>query len=142
LREHEQAFRTKGATLAAIGLGDRNYARMFREDIGIAFPLLIDEGRQAYRAAELKSANLLHILRRDNALARKRAHAAGHYQKKLGQNPFQLGEALSSAREMWIASLTSAKHLATMLRWRHSSRLSVDPFTVFLLLPHLSAQKA
>jgi len=91
LREHEQAFRDKGARLAAVGLGDRNYARMFREETGITFPLLIDEQRKAYRVAELKSANLLHLLRSDNAAARKRARASGHQQHKLGQNPFQLG---------------------------------------------------
>jgi AhpC/TSA antioxidant enzyme len=91
LREHEQAFRDRGAVLAAVGLGDRYYARMFRNETGITFPLLIDETRQAYRAAELKSANLLHLLRSDNAAARKRARAGGHHQHKLGQNPFQLG---------------------------------------------------
>jgi len=84
LREHEHAFRDKGAALAAIGLGDRNYARLFREETGIAFPLLIDEQRQAYQVAELRNANLLHLLRPDNAEARKRARAAGHRQVKLG----------------------------------------------------------
>jgi len=64
---------------------------MFREETGIAFPLLIDENREAYRAAGLKSANLLHLLRSENAAARKRARADGHHQHKLGQNPFQLG---------------------------------------------------
>jgi hypothetical protein len=91
LREHEQAFRSKGAALAAIGLGDRHYARVFREETGITFPLLIDEERRAYRAAGLGSANLLHLLRGDNAESRKRARAAGHHQHKLGKNPFQLG---------------------------------------------------
>jgi hypothetical protein len=64
---------------------------MFREETGISFPLLIDESRQAYDEADLKSANLLHLLRSDNAAARKRARSAGHHQHKLGQNPFQLG---------------------------------------------------
>jgi hypothetical protein len=64
---------------------------MFREETGITFPLLVDESRQAYRIAELKSANLLHLLRSENASARKRARAGGHHQHKLGQNPFQLG---------------------------------------------------
>ena len=91
MREHEQAFRDKGAALAAVGLGDRNYARMFRDETGITFPLLIDEARQAYRVAELKSANLLHLLRSENAAARRRARTGGHHQHKLGQNPFQLG---------------------------------------------------
>jgi peroxiredoxin len=91
LRAHEQEFRSKGANLAAIGLGDVNYAKAFREETGIAFPLLIDADRKAYGAAELKNANLLHLLRKDNAAARKRAKAGGFSQKKLGENPFQLG---------------------------------------------------
>ena len=91
MREHEQAFKDKGASLAVVGLGDANYARLFREETGIKFPLLIDDQREAYRAAGLKKANLLHLLRPDNARARKRAQAAGHRQVRLGQNPFQLG---------------------------------------------------
>jgi hypothetical protein len=91
LRAHEQAFRERGANLAVIGLGDANYARQFREDTGIAFPLLIDEQRQAYRAAGLRNANLLHLLRSENKTARGRARSAGHRQHKLGRNPFQLG---------------------------------------------------
>jgi hypothetical protein len=91
LREHEAEFKQKGANIAAIGLGDVNYARMFREDTGIDFPLLIDEERRAYEVAGLKQANVLHIFRSDNAEARKRAKAGGHKQVKLGKNPFQLG---------------------------------------------------
>jgi hypothetical protein len=91
LREHEQAVRDKGARLAAIGLGDMHYAQLFREDTGITFPLLIDEQREAYRAAGLRNASLLHLLRRDNVKARQRARAAGHRQHRLGENPFQLG---------------------------------------------------
>jgi len=91
LREQQQTFEQRGATLAVVGLGDREHARMFREDTGIAFPLLIDEERQAYRVAGLRSANLFHLLRPDNAVARARAQAAGHHQTGIGQNPFQLG---------------------------------------------------
>jgi hypothetical protein len=91
LREHEQKFQDKGATLAVVGLGDVHYARSFREETGIKFPLLIDERRQAYRALGLKKANLLHLFRKDNAIARKRAKAGGHRQRKLGKDPLQLG---------------------------------------------------
>jgi len=91
LREYEQAFRDKGAALAAVGLGDMTYARFFREKTGIKFPLLVDEKREAYRAAELAKASLLHLLRWDNMAARKRAKAGGHKQHKLGKDPFQLG---------------------------------------------------
>jgi alkyl-hydroperoxide reductase/thiol specific antioxidant family protein len=86
LREHEAEFNAAGARLAAVGLGDRQYARAFREETGIGFPLLIDEQRQAYRAANLKNASLLHLLYRANAAARRRAKQGGHR-----QHPFQLG---------------------------------------------------
>jgi hypothetical protein len=91
LRANEAAFRQRGAALAAVGLGDREYARAFRAETGITFPLLVDEKREAYRVMELKSANLFHIFRKDNGQARARAKAAGHSQHKLGKNPFQLG---------------------------------------------------
>jgi len=91
LRDHEAEFRARGARLAAIGLGDPAYARAFREETGIAFPLLVDGEREAYRAAGLRSASLLHVLRRDNFVARRRARAAGHRQHRTGQHPFQLG---------------------------------------------------
>jgi hypothetical protein len=91
LREHERAFQEKGARLAAVGLGDPHYARLFREETGITFPLLVDEQRETYRVAGLRSGSLLHMLRSDNKAARKRANAAGHHQQRLGKNPFQLG---------------------------------------------------
>ena len=91
LREHEAAFRDKGAQIAAIGLGDARYARLFREETGIAFSPLVDEQREAYRAAGLGSGNLLHLFRGDNKAARQRANASGHRQHDLGKNPFQLG---------------------------------------------------
>jgi hypothetical protein len=91
LRAHEEEFGKKGARLAAVGLGDMSYAKFFREKTGIDFPLLVDEKREAYKAIELKNASLLHLLRRDNMQARKRAQAAGHKQHKLGKDPFQLG---------------------------------------------------
>ena len=91
MRDHEDAFRAAGARLAAVGLGDRTYARAFREETGIGFPLLIDEERRAYRAARLRSASLLHLFYRGNATARTRAREAGHRQHRLGKNPFQLG---------------------------------------------------
>ncbi len=91
MRGHEQAFRAKGAALAAVGLGDRRYARAFREEIGITFPLLVDEQRKAYRAMGLKEANLLHLFLPENVAAFSRARSAGHREHKLGKNPFQLG---------------------------------------------------
>ena len=91
MRGHQEAFAAAGASLAAVGLGDRHYAGLFRDETGIGFPLLVDDERRAYRAAGLKSATLLHLLRSENARARSRASAGGHRQRRLGKDPFQLG---------------------------------------------------
>ncbi len=91
MRGHEDEICRAGASIAAVGLGDRRYAAAFKEETGIAFPLLVDEERRAYRVAGLKAASALHLLRRDNAAARRRAAKAGHRQHRLGKNPFQLG---------------------------------------------------
>jgi AhpC/TSA antioxidant enzyme len=91
LRTHEQEFQAKGAAVAAVSLGDTQYAKVFREETGITFPLLIDEKKRAYEALELKSANIFHLLKRENFAAREQARAEGHNQHKLGRNPFQLG---------------------------------------------------
>jgi hypothetical protein len=91
LRDHQQSFREKRASLAAISLGDQNYARIFQQETGIDFPLLIDEHCQTYQIANLGVANVLHLFRGDNFKSRARARAAGHQQHKLGRNPFQLG---------------------------------------------------
>ena len=77
--------------MAAVGLGNMRYACAFREETGITFPLLVDEKREAYRALELKKANIFHLLRCDNTAYRKRAKVGGHEQKKPGKDPFQLG---------------------------------------------------
>ena len=91
MRDHEQEIKEKGAALAVVGLGGVNYARAFREETGITFPLLIDERREAYQALGLKKASLLHLFRKDNFIARRRASAGGHRQRRLGKDPLQLG---------------------------------------------------
>ena len=94
MREYENEIKQAGGALAAIGLGHMNYARLFREETRINFPLLVDAERLAYKAAEVKSGNLFHIFRGDNSKARDRARASGYRQHQLGKNPFQLGASL------------------------------------------------
>ena len=91
MRAHEAEIRARGAKLAAIGLGGADYARHCREETRIDFPLLVDETSAVHHAAGLKKANIFHLLRGDNAAARKRAKSGGHRQHKLGKDPFQLG---------------------------------------------------
>ena len=91
LRTHQDNFQSKGVGIAAIGLGDAQYALEFRQETGIRFPLLIDTDRKAYAAADLKTGSLLGLVKRETFVARERAKAGGHHQHKLGKNPFQLG---------------------------------------------------
>ena len=91
MREREKGFQLKGARIAAVSLGDMDYARIFREDTGITFPLLVDTDRVAYRAIDLGVGSVFSIFGSENREARSRAVAAGHRQHKLGKNPFQLG---------------------------------------------------
>lgn len=91
MRDREKGFQLKRAKIAAISLGDMAYARLFREETGITFPLLIDENKIAYNAVGLQNGSVFHVLRADNRAARSRAKAGGHEQHKLGRNPFQLG---------------------------------------------------
>jgi hypothetical protein len=91
LREHLAEFEGAGVGVAVIGLGDRDYARAFREETGIRFPLLIDGRREAYRAAGLKRGSVLDIFRAENLAARRAAREAGHRQGRLGRAPLQLG---------------------------------------------------
>ena len=91
LRDYEPQIVEAGGRVAAVGLGDINYARDFRDQTGISFPLLVDEKRMAYNAADLKHATLLHLFRRQNFRDRNVSQAQGHRQYKVGRNPFQLG---------------------------------------------------
>ena len=91
MRAHQSEFEKGGATLAAVGLGDFNFARAFIEATGITFPLLVDDDRRAYQALELKEANILHVIRGFNMRRRKEAKAAGFRQHGVKKNPFQLG---------------------------------------------------
>jgi hypothetical protein len=91
LREREKGFQLKGARIAAVSLGDMEYARIFRQDAGITFPLLVDTDRVAYRAIDLGVGSIFSIFSAVNREARTRASAAGHRQHRLGKNPFQLG---------------------------------------------------
>ncbi len=91
MRDHHEAFDKAGARLAAIGLGGWRYAQVFREETGIRFPLFVDERRNAYRAASLKSGSLFSLFRKETFDARRRAQSAGARQHRPGRSPFQLG---------------------------------------------------
>jgi AhpC/TSA antioxidant enzyme len=91
LRAQETEIKERGARVAAVGFGGMEYVRIFQQETGIDFPLLVDEQMASYHAIGLKKANILHLFRSDNSARRKEAKRAGHRQHKLGKDPFQLG---------------------------------------------------
>lgn len=91
MRDHADEIRALGARLTAIGTGKPFYARAFREDAGIDFPLLVDPGLAAYRAAGLEKASVFGLVAPRVALATAKAVAAGHRQGRTGSEPMQLG---------------------------------------------------
>jgi hypothetical protein len=82
------------AALAAVGLGDFAYAKAFPGEIGITFPLLVDEKRDAHRAMEVKSANLFLFCAKIISKRALEPRPRGHSHYSLGKNPFQLGRNL------------------------------------------------
>ena len=77
--------------MTAVGLGDRRHAAAFRDETGIPFLLLVDERREAYRAAGLRSATMLQLASPAVAIAGLAALARGHVPHRSGRNPLQLG---------------------------------------------------
>jgi hypothetical protein len=92
LRAHETEIKVRGARVIAIGLGGMDYARSFRQETGLEFPLLVDSELSTYHRIGLKKGNIFHLFRSDNFAWRKRARAAGHRQHSFGRDPFQLND--------------------------------------------------
>jgi len=91
LRDHTPDLRALGASVAAVGVGGAFYARGFRDEETIDFPLLVDEELAAYRAAGLGKGKVWEALSPANTVARLKAFAAGHRYHKPGKDPMQLG---------------------------------------------------
>lgn len=54
LRDAREEFTSRGARLAAIGMGWPEAAAHFRDTYEIPFPLLVDHTKETYRALEFK----------------------------------------------------------------------------------------
>lgn len=91
MRDHADEIRALGALPAAIGTGKAFWARAFREEAGIDFPLLVDPELAAYRAAGLGRGSVLSTVDPRFGLETARAFARGHRQGRTGSEPLQLG---------------------------------------------------
>ena len=94
MRRHQPDIEKAGARIVAIGTGNRQFAAAFVRDEAIRFPVLIDDNAEAAKAIELGRTSALGLLRPSVITGRRRAAAAGHTQKRLGERPMQLGATL------------------------------------------------
>ncbi|MCW8140331.1 MAG: hypothetical protein KIT58_15635 [Planctomycetota bacterium] len=90
--DHLTEIRAKGAELVVVGNGQPFMARAFREERGLDFPLLVDPGLRAYKAAGLKR-GVLATLNPAAALRAARALAGGFGQGSMQGDPWQQGGA-------------------------------------------------
>ncbi len=62
MRDRYEEFQSKGAEVAAIGMGLTAMAADFKQKQDIPFPLLVDRRRETHRAFELTRGNLLDVV--------------------------------------------------------------------------------
>lgn len=91
LRDHEDAIVAAGGAVAAIGTGDLDYARDFRESREIGFPLFVDPKLTTYRAVGTRKGSVLGLAKPAVVAAAALATARGSLQGKTGPAPLILG---------------------------------------------------
>lgn len=89
---HLGEIRAKGAELVVVGNGLPFQARAFRDERKLDFPLLVDQGLKAYKAAGLKRSALA-TLNPVTALRGLRAMKDGFRQGPMEGDPWQQGGA-------------------------------------------------
>lgn len=86
----EPALAALGGRLVFVGTGGRRFARAFADERGITGMVLLDEGREAYRALSLKR-TLGSTFSRKTLAASRRAMAGGFRQGRIQGDPLQQG---------------------------------------------------
>lgn len=89
-----EEFTSRGATIAAIGMGLPGMAEDFREKQKIPFPLLVDHTKETYRALEMKKGNLWDVMGPKNWPRYAKGILSGHGVDRPQQDPLQMGGVL------------------------------------------------
>jgi peroxiredoxin len=97
VRGELNAIRAKGAELVVVGNGSPWFAAAFRDELALDFPLLVDTGLAAYRAAGLRR-SVVDTLRPAALLHAVRAWKSGARQSAVKGDPWQLGGAFVVAK--------------------------------------------
>lgn len=91
LRDHEAEIGAAGVGIAAIGTGDIRYARAFKSDRSIDFPLMVDDDLTTYRAVGTGRLTLGGMLSPSSVASSGRLLARGRLQGRTGKHPLTLG---------------------------------------------------
>jgi peroxiredoxin len=91
LRRHHEEIRSRGAEVVAVGTGDGGYAKTFVSDEQIAFPVLVDDGAAAARAASVGKASIFTLAGPRTWGGSRRAHRDGFRVHRAGKRVTQLG---------------------------------------------------
>jgi len=83
----------RGAELVIVGNGNRQFARAFRDELGLETPLYVDTDKVAYRALRMKR-GLTRVLRPAVVANGLRAMLSGSRQRRIQGDPLQLGGVL------------------------------------------------
>jgi peroxiredoxin len=90
LRDRYDEMRRLGAELAAVGTGDRRYARWLVEEYELPYPVLVDDEAHAARAARVPRVGFLRLFHPASWAATRSAWRAGH-RVGVGRRTGQLG---------------------------------------------------
>jgi peroxiredoxin len=91
LRDHEAEIQAAGLDLAAVGTGDVEYARRFKAERSIDFPLLIDDDLESYQVIGTERLSLGSMLSPSSIGSGIRLLARGKLQGPTGSHPTVLG---------------------------------------------------
>lgn len=91
LRGEEAAIARAAAGVAAVGTGNPEMARAFRDERRITFPLLLDFGLHSYRAVGAGRGTLVQLVKPTTLAGGLRGVRDGHRQGRTGKHPLILG---------------------------------------------------
>ena len=92
MRSHLDEITTAGAEVVAVGTGDERYARAFVDEEESPFPVLVDDGGDAARAASVRKVNMATLLLDPRSMGGAlQARREGFRIKKSGKRVNQLG---------------------------------------------------
>jgi hypothetical protein len=91
LEQHQDALRTAGLSLAAVGIGEPKHAQRYCGTLAPSVTCLVNKSLEAYRAFGLKQGDPLQLVGPQVVAAAVRAVGSGHTQGQTTGNSLMLG---------------------------------------------------